>query len=436
MASEALFQALAGALSRPSRAYRAASAALDVPKEAIGGYEEGLQLRQNINSARFLNTPLSDVFSDQGRIPYGLKPNNTVGHLMNISKTLSGYIPPEVTAYNAAMTRLINKQMGGGDTGGSGGGNPPAPTPTPNPDPNAPAPVPGPSVALVTRPSAATTPVDPNADLNAISGTGADSGGNVAPGAPAQPGGLPEMPSGGMGSKAYQMMLASQKTGIQAGQFFENQRRERSQFATSEAEHERMHQEDLAAARGRATASAISTHIAPQLQTVQTLSSLLPQLEDNVSKDTFIPIVGGEGPAVASKLGQYGPDLATTKLRIQNIGTAVNTILNKIFVNRYNSGEANQFYSSVIPGPNDPLAKEKMANLNNLVNNLRAGKLTEAEAIADSLAGRKPNIPGMGGAPVPKAAPAPTGQLSPAAQAFLAKHGGAPTAAAQPNGNP
>lgn len=60
MASEALFQALAQALSQPSKAYKAAQEGLGIPGQAIQGYETGVELADKIRQRKISQQSLYD----------------------------------------------------------------------------------------------------------------------------------------------------------------------------------------------------------------------------------------------------------------------------------------------------------------------------------------------------------------------------------------
>lgn len=61
MSNEALFLKLAEALARPSGAYRAANAALDIPGQALGGYEAGAQFADKQRLRKESQQSLRDV---------------------------------------------------------------------------------------------------------------------------------------------------------------------------------------------------------------------------------------------------------------------------------------------------------------------------------------------------------------------------------------
>lgn len=61
MASDALFAALAEALSQPSRAYRTAQAALGVPQQALKGYVEGGDIADKINQRKLNKQTLEEA---------------------------------------------------------------------------------------------------------------------------------------------------------------------------------------------------------------------------------------------------------------------------------------------------------------------------------------------------------------------------------------
>lgn len=61
MPSDSLYEALAKAKSRPSRAYRAAKAALDVPGQGLEGYLEGGDLADKIQQRKLAGKTLSEL---------------------------------------------------------------------------------------------------------------------------------------------------------------------------------------------------------------------------------------------------------------------------------------------------------------------------------------------------------------------------------------
>lgn len=71
MPSDALFLKLAEALARPSGAYRAANAALDIPGQALGGYEAGAQFVDRQRKRRNAQMTLTETLG--GRTIPGLE---------------------------------------------------------------------------------------------------------------------------------------------------------------------------------------------------------------------------------------------------------------------------------------------------------------------------------------------------------------------------
>lgn len=84
MASDALYQALAEALSQPSRAYRTAQAALDIPNQALQGYVAGGDIADKIGQRKMNKQTLEEAL--QGNVPerisgYGSLPVTTLKNL-------------------------------------------------------------------------------------------------------------------------------------------------------------------------------------------------------------------------------------------------------------------------------------------------------------------------------------------------------------------
>lgn len=65
MPSDSLYQALAQALSQPSRAYRAAQAGLDIPQQALKGYSEGADLADKFRQRKLKQQTLGEALGHQ-----------------------------------------------------------------------------------------------------------------------------------------------------------------------------------------------------------------------------------------------------------------------------------------------------------------------------------------------------------------------------------
>lgn len=189
MANEGLFNALAVAKSQPSHAYRAAIDALDIPRQAIEGYESGLEAKQKIGQYKLLNTKLGDVFG-ANPIPYNLSPDHTVKDLMTIAPAMQNYIPGDVI-----------KGIASGYGANTGDSSPsPAPATLPPPPPAMPSPSPTPGQGALAQ----------------VGGDGSFSGGNVAPGAPIpQPGPVLKIPPGGMNDATFKLVEPALKAAQQ-----------------------------------------------------------------------------------------------------------------------------------------------------------------------------------------------------------------------------
>ncbi len=71
MPSDALYQMLAEALSKPSKTYRAAQAGLAVPQQALEGYLGGAEIGDKIRERRLARQPLGEALGDL--VPQELK---------------------------------------------------------------------------------------------------------------------------------------------------------------------------------------------------------------------------------------------------------------------------------------------------------------------------------------------------------------------------
>lgn len=74
MASDALYVALAEALSKPSRSYRAAKAGLDIPGQALQGYLGGTEIVDKINQRKLANQTLADMLGGAQNVPERARP--------------------------------------------------------------------------------------------------------------------------------------------------------------------------------------------------------------------------------------------------------------------------------------------------------------------------------------------------------------------------
>jgi hypothetical protein len=69
--NQLLYLKLAEALSQPSKAYRAAQAGLDIPKQAIEGYKYGADFGDSLRKRKLAQSSLTEALG--GRIPDGLE---------------------------------------------------------------------------------------------------------------------------------------------------------------------------------------------------------------------------------------------------------------------------------------------------------------------------------------------------------------------------
>src|SRR6266571_682959 len=70
MASDALYLALAQALSQPSRAYRSAQAGLGIPGQALQGYLTGTEISDKLRQRKLAQQTLFEALG--GNVPEGL----------------------------------------------------------------------------------------------------------------------------------------------------------------------------------------------------------------------------------------------------------------------------------------------------------------------------------------------------------------------------
>lgn len=196
-ASDALFQALAQALGRPSKAYRAAIEGLAIPDNAVTGYLTGKERGQELAKYRLLETPLGQIFPDPASIPGGLTPNHRVSDLLNLTPVLP-YVP------TSAGGQILTSMAGGNpaQTAPLGGTSPQQPTPG-------------------------------SQNLNAIQGTGAGAQNNVPAGTPTATA-LPPTPSISMASPMDLQRFGPMMNDIRQGrQFQQQQNNEDRRQATS-----------------------------------------------------------------------------------------------------------------------------------------------------------------------------------------------------------
>lgn len=88
MASAALFQALAEALGKPSKTFRAVQEGLDIPNQAMKGYEAGSTLGDQITQRRLENQTLEEALGVAA--PPGSE-NVTVRQAQNLAKPMEAY---------------------------------------------------------------------------------------------------------------------------------------------------------------------------------------------------------------------------------------------------------------------------------------------------------------------------------------------------------
>lgn len=109
MASDALYAELAKALSRPSKAYRAASAALDIPKHGLEGYEYGANFADKQQERKFNSQTLSEALG--GQAPEDLQPyaHMRVKQAVSLAPLLKALQEPEEKSSQANF--LVNGKL-------------------------------------------------------------------------------------------------------------------------------------------------------------------------------------------------------------------------------------------------------------------------------------------------------------------------------------
>lgn len=123
MASDALYQALAEALSQPSRAYRTARAALDIPNQALQGYVAGGDIADKINQRKLNRQSIEQVLGQpiEG-LPSALNnaPLGTISAIKEVAPFMakqSGandfYTPEQTDAVTSGDPRKLALAFGG-----------------------------------------------------------------------------------------------------------------------------------------------------------------------------------------------------------------------------------------------------------------------------------------------------------------------------------
>lgn len=111
--SDALYEALAKALSQPSRAYRTAQAALDVPNQALKGYMTGSEVADKINARRMGRMSLEELLGGQVEgIPEALNraPVSSLSVLKDVSPFLTKKEEKEPTSYTVDQVEAIRSR--------------------------------------------------------------------------------------------------------------------------------------------------------------------------------------------------------------------------------------------------------------------------------------------------------------------------------------
>jgi hypothetical protein len=372
MASEALFQALAEAGSRPSKALRAVQSAGQAGEGIIGGYMQGKELGQKLDQYRLLSTPLGSMYPDPSQIPFGLGPQHTVKDLLTIAPAMENYVPP-------------NLIRGAAQSFGAPTNDAPASTRVPGP-PNPP-----------TQPG--------TANLDAIEGPGNGSQSTLPPGtSPAI-----NVPPGGMGMKAFQNVVMPT---MKAGQ-------EERHFQTTQANEDRRQQNQLSAERNR-TMAGETAKIAPSLTEAGTIQDDINALLPLYKGYSPTPFLGTTLANVTAKSGSssFGSQTMQTGKQIQQIVPALAAKVNYLLNKRFNSGEAAMLQSQVVPNASDDQANamQKIGNLRRLTMVMQGGDINALKMVASSIAGRpiSPVLPSSGGGE-PTQSPQNTGTGDPEA---------------------
>jgi hypothetical protein len=374
-----LFGLLAQSKGLPSHALRATESAESIPGQAIGGYQQGLEARQNIQQYKLLNTQLGDLFDDPSTIPYGLKSTNTVKDLMTIAPTMQNYIP---AGFAQQVAQGYGANTGGGQP--SSGVPPQGPTQTPPPPPQTPA-TPAPTTGA--------------ASLAAAGGAGADQGGAFAPGTQTSfqaPAAQPNfsIPAGGISKTAFSLLEPAMKASQEERLANERMGQERENFLEGQQNMNTRQQNEINAANNR-TMAGETAKIAPSLTEAGTISDDINALTPLYKSYSPIPFAGSAMASLAQKSGTtnlFGQTAQRGK-QIQQIVPALSAKVNYLLNKRFNSGEAAMLQQQVVPNAtdNEQSAMQKIGNLRRLTAVMQSGDINALGMVASSIAGQPVN---------------------------------------------
>ena len=326
MANDALFQMLAQAKGQPSKALRAVQSAGQAGQDILGGYMQGKELGQQMDTYRLLSTPLGSMYPDPSQIPFGLSPSHTVKDLLTIAPAMSNYVPSNLIKGAA--------QSFGAST-------------TDN----------GPSIPQV----ASTNPSPSIGDTGTpIANPSSQPGINV--------------PAGGMGLKAFQdVVLPTLKAGQEERHFQTNQANEESRFARGK----------MAGAAETASKNLSTTG------SIQDDINNLRQLFKGYNPTPFLGGAGAK-LAAASGSPTFGTPTMQQGNAIQQVAPALGAKINYELTRRFSPGESQLLMNNVVPSANDNEANAtmKLNNLQRLVAVFQSGDQASINMVASAIAGR------------------------------------------------
>lgn len=369
---DALFESLAQAKARPSKALRAVQSAGEAGEGILGGYLEGKELGQKLEQYRLLNTPLGSMYADPSQIPFGLSPSHTVKDLLTLAPAMENYVPSNLISGAA-------KAYGANVSDGSVPPPPPLNTqPTPSPTPG-------------------------TTDLNAIGGAGVGTQDNVPPGTPvpvppppSQAGGPTlNVPPGGMGLKGFQnVVLPALKAGQEERQFNERQGAEESRFQRGQAAEESRFQ------RGHIATSA--EKVGSSLETLSGLNQFIQELDPLVSNNHPAPFIGTIGGNIARQSGGYGTPSMVNAMKIDDTAGKASALLDKQLAGRFNQQEADLLKKVMVPTGKDQggynaqgqpnYGQDKLNKLKAFSNALNSGNEQIIRNMASAMTGGAINV--------------------------------------------
>jgi hypothetical protein len=407
-ASDALFQALAQALSQPSHAYRAAQAGLSIPASYESGYLNQKEFQQKRDQYRMMNTKLGDVFPP-GQIPGGLSPDHSVADLKQLVDILPYTRSP--------VADQIGNELAGNQQGqiASVPSSPPS-QPTP-PSPSAPAPTIA-STSMAPIPGAENPAPPPGStNLSAIQGAGGGASANLPPGtSPTVPPGPTFKGMSYMDLQRYGPFLNDIRQGRQ---FQQGQTNENERARLSREQQERNFQEAQQNEKNR-TMAGETAKIAPSLTEAGTIQDDINALLPLYKGYAPVPFAGTALANITAKSGSstFGTPTMQAGKQIQQIVPALSAKVNYLLNKRFNSGEAAMLQQQVVPNASDDEqnAKQKIGNLQRLTAVMQGGDINALKMVASAIAGQpvNPGLPSSGGsAPIqaPSNSTIPPGQI-------------------------